>query len=141
MNPTQDDLLALEEAQEQILEAIETLRQVQRSTDNEWARRYIIAHLETVTTSEHEWLDSSHNLDDWIKEVRNQVEGPNLCPRCGTDIDDDHCPNCYWEPGMCLDKDCDRIIGDMDCPEHGSQDTIADKLVEATPEWILNGIK
>ena len=114
---------------EQILEAIETLRQVQQRTDNGWARAYIVSHLECAATDDHEWLDTSPNLSDWIKKVR--LEGPNLCPRCGTDIDDDHCPNCYWEPGMCLDLDCDRIMGGTDCPEHGSQDAIADKLVEA----------
>ena len=125
MKATQDDILAVEEAQQQILEAVETLKQVQRHTQNEWARSYIISHLETVATSEHEWLSRDQNIDDWLSQLRNEVEDvPTDCPRCGDPLNKEGCcENCYWESGMCLELECDRIIGELadSCPVHGDQ--------------------
>lgn len=100
--PTQDDVYAVEEAQQQILEAIETLRQVARSTDDEWARRYIIAHLETVTTSDHGWLSRDQNIDDWLKKLRQEAGGPIKCHYCDLigEYDEDgtvYCPECEKE--------------------------------------------
>lgn len=62
----------IRDAQDQILDAIQTLRHCARKLNDEWAERYIIAHLECLTTREHEWLDSSSNLDDWLEELANR---------------------------------------------------------------------
>jgi len=66
----------LSEAQDKILEAIETLKFVakQHKLTRNWAEAYIISHLLTVTTSEHEYLDSSNNIDDWIKSIQEDEE-------------------------------------------------------------------
>jgi hypothetical protein len=62
----------IRDCQERMLEALGELEQVARSLDDAHADAYIIAHLKTLLSSQHGYLDSSYNLDDWMEEIENQ---------------------------------------------------------------------
>jgi len=65
----------IQDAQEMILEAIQILKGVARDTDDrERHLRMEIARLEIAATSDHQWLDGSSSLDDWIEELREQAD-------------------------------------------------------------------
>ena len=58
----------IEEAQELLQQAIELLRD---ADENDAHRRDIIANLEILCSSDHNWLSRDANLDGWIAELEN----------------------------------------------------------------------
>jgi hypothetical protein len=86
------------DAQEAILEAVESIRQAVRGTEHEdQVERQVLAHIVCSTTSDHGWLDRSTNLDDvirwfgpqeceWCEEEMREGEGEDgICDRCKTE--------------------------------------------------------
>jgi len=66
----QEKINAILEVQEQLIELVGELKNLAEGDD--WAEVYIIAHLECTISSNHEWLDSSQTIDDWIKNLRDE---------------------------------------------------------------------
>jgi len=66
----------IQEVQEQLREAVQTLNQIRRKLGNnitaDRLRSYIISHLETLIDSNHDWLDRSTNLQDIIEELQDE---------------------------------------------------------------------
>lgn len=97
---------ALKDAQDTMLEGLEALKQVQRATGDEWARRYIIAHLETTITNDNEWLGNDESIDDWISNLINCElcgEGPGV-DRPNGDFTCDACEADYETAAVILEK-------------------------------------
>jgi len=59
----------LREAQNKLYEALETMRYVQRATENNYAYTYIIAPIAIATSNEHEWVSGDPSIDDWIEDL------------------------------------------------------------------------
>lgn len=62
---------AIMDCQDRMLEALGELKSIATRLNDDHAQAYIIAHLETLLTSQHGYLDSSYNLDSWIEELEN----------------------------------------------------------------------
>ena len=76
LNSTNQELVdQLVEAQEMILQGIEMLREVARQDKESrgWAEAYIISNLTCVATGEHGYMDSSQNIDMWIKRLEKRA--------------------------------------------------------------------
>lgn len=79
-NPFVASLQQLEDAQEEMQSALETLkyafRKIPDETIKERARRMVLSHIETSLSSDHDWLGGSMTtLADIIDEVRERVDG------------------------------------------------------------------
>lgn len=79
----QEKVDVIREAQNKLFEVIEQLDDLARLTNDTWADSYIVAHLKILCSGEHGYLDSSANLDDWIKSVER------TCEECGEEAYDD----------------------------------------------------
>ena len=61
----------LREAQDKLYDVIDILKDVASDTHNQEAKDYIIAHLKTMVSSEHGYLSSTYNIDEWIEDIEN----------------------------------------------------------------------
>lgn len=73
----------LKEAQEQLRDAITTMKHVQQRTHDGWAKNYIVAPIEIATSEDHDWVTHDPNIDEWIEKL----EGNN------DETDDDETDN------------------------------------------------
>lgn len=71
-----DNQQALEfarEAQDNIMQAIESLKSYVQLTGDHSIERTLIATLEVLASREHQWLDRSENLDDLLDSIQDSI--------------------------------------------------------------------
>lgn len=68
----QEQIDALEDARQDLLDALDNLKHVAREINSSTLSRIIIPAIECAVTKDHEWLDSSDNLDDMIAVLRGE---------------------------------------------------------------------
>jgi hypothetical protein len=68
----QEQIDALEDAQQELLDALDNLKHVAREINSSTLSRIIIPAIECAVTGDHEWLDRSDNLDDMIAVLRGE---------------------------------------------------------------------
>ena len=70
-----DELIfVLKEAQENMYEAIQSLRWVADETNDGHARAYLIEQLETLVGDGHGYLCGDYNIDKWISDIKEREE-------------------------------------------------------------------
>jgi len=65
-----EEIEIIEDCQEKLFEIIEMLESIADAGE----KAYIVDHLKVLTSSEHEFMDSSMNLDDMIENRKNEED-------------------------------------------------------------------
>ena len=76
MSLTNEELYAeVEEAQDLLLQVIEKLEHVvtERPGVGRYYQAYIVDHLKTMASADHNFLSRDANLDDWKRELEEAV--------------------------------------------------------------------
>ena len=76
----EDQISAIQDAQEKLYEAIEILASVAKARDDSHADSYLIAPLKIHTSDNHNYLTRDFNCDKWIHEIQDEID--NICPKC-----------------------------------------------------------
>lgn len=65
----------LNEVQELLHECASQLRDIANEDPARagWATAYIISHLEILAGGEHEWMSRDQSIDDWIRQLNEEV--------------------------------------------------------------------
>lgn len=79
MTENQELIDQLQNIQSQLQDLMAGLREVANADKQNrgWAMAYIIPHLETVISNDHEWMSRDQNIDDWIESLRSPDEEPD----------------------------------------------------------------
>ncbi len=64
----------MQEAQSDLLDVIERLKQANRELKDEHARAYLLDQLEILASADHGFLSRDYNLSEWIDDVRELAE-------------------------------------------------------------------
>lgn len=71
-----DDIVEmLQEAQEQMRQAHSLLQSAARTLDDKHAQAYLVDHLAILIDSEHGFLSSDFNVQEWIRQIEDDADG------------------------------------------------------------------
>lgn len=73
MTANQDQIDAVQEAQEQLLEAIATLKQVAHELKDRHAEAYLIDHLEILASDNHGFVSHDFNISEWLEQLQDEA--------------------------------------------------------------------